>query len=295
METKSILRRCTDKLFGGLNMSWPVVILFAVGSAVVTFGALVVPAFINTSFIRIGETVEAWILFAVIIMANCKKPLESALKTFVFFLISQPLIYLFQVPFSWMGWGIFMYYKNWFILTILTFPAAFIGWYIKKKNLLSLLILAPVLCLLAFFCVDAFKTAFTHFPRYLVTALFCLGQILLYLYAFTSKIWQKLLGLAVPFALAAIFIIANSRVSLNATVFLPDDPVFSDKAVVTVADEEFVQISIDNTQDESMAVIQANRYGETTFEVKDGEKTYSYNINIYEDKDGHSQVEITKR
>lgn len=37
---------------------------------------------------------------------NSKDPLDSALKTFVFFLISQPLVYLVQVSFSEMGWGL---------------------------------------------------------------------------------------------------------------------------------------------------------------------------------------------
>ena len=78
MENKNILRRFTDKLFGGLNMSWPVVIIFAVATAVVTAVFLIVPVFQNTSFIRMGETMEAWVLFAIIIMSNCKKPLESA-------------------------------------------------------------------------------------------------------------------------------------------------------------------------------------------------------------------------
>lgn len=54
-----------------------------------------------------GETLEAWVFFAVIIIANAKSSLDSALKTFVFFLISQPLIYLLQVPFTWQGWGSF--------------------------------------------------------------------------------------------------------------------------------------------------------------------------------------------
>ena len=97
-----------------------------------------------------GETLEEWIFFAVIIIANAQKALLTRrFKTFVFFLISQPLIYLLQVPFSWQGWGLFQYYKYWFILTLCTFPAAYIGWYIRKKNWLSLLILMPVLILLA--------------------------------------------------------------------------------------------------------------------------------------------------
>ena len=61
-------------------MSWRDVILFAVGTAVLTFIFLVVPIFKNTSFERMGVTFEAWIFFAVIIMANCKTPVESALK-----------------------------------------------------------------------------------------------------------------------------------------------------------------------------------------------------------------------
>ena len=124
---QSLLRRCTDKLFGGIDMKWWKVIVLAVASAVITFIFLVVPIFENTSFYNMGVTFEAWILLAVFIMANCKKPLESALKTFVFFLISQPLIYLFQVPFSNMGWGLFMYYRYWFYWTLLTFPMAFAG------------------------------------------------------------------------------------------------------------------------------------------------------------------------
>ncbi len=41
---------------------------------------------------------------------------------FFFFLISQPLIYLLQVPFSSMGFELFIYYKYWFIWTLLTIP-----------------------------------------------------------------------------------------------------------------------------------------------------------------------------
>ena len=88
-ENKNIFRRVTDKVYGGLPMGWPVVILYAVGTALLTTAFLLIPIFENTSFYRVGVTLEAWVFFAVIIMANCKKPLESALKTFVFFLISH--------------------------------------------------------------------------------------------------------------------------------------------------------------------------------------------------------------
>ena len=128
--SKQGLRRFVEKIYGGLNMSWPAVILFAVATAILSAVFLLVPIFRRTSFARMGETFEAWIFFAVIIMANCKKPLESALKTFVFFVVSQPLIYLIQVPFSEMGWGLFGYYRFWIVWTLLTFPMAYVGWYI---------------------------------------------------------------------------------------------------------------------------------------------------------------------
>ena len=292
---KSILRRCTDKLYGGLNMSWPVVILFAVSAALLTFAALMIPAFDHSSVRRIGETVEAWIFFAVIIMANCKKPLESALKVFVFFLISQPLIYLMQVPFSWMGWGLFQYYKHWFILTLCTFPAAFVGWYIKKRNWLSLLILLPVIGLLTYYYVDGFQTAFRHFPRLLLMAVFCLAQVLLYLYTFTEKLWQKLVGFFVPLAVVLVILLTGTPGEMSFTDFLPDNPTLSENAVVTVNDDDNTKIVISENSDESMIRVQTNHFGTIPFEIKDGDHTYRYEMEIYEGDDGSTKVRITPK
>ena len=294
MKQTSILKRWTDKLYGGLNMRWPAVILFAAAAAIVTAIFLIVPVFTNTSFYRMGVTFEAWIFFAVIIMANCKKPLESALKTFVFFLISQPLIYLLQVPFSELGWQLFGYYRYWFIWTLLTLPMAYIGWYIRKKNWLSLLILLPVLYLLTNDYVEAFGTAAKHFPRLLVTALFCLGQVLLYLYVFTEQLWQKLLGFFLPLAVVLAVLLLTPRLELNGTNFLPDEPVLSENAVVEVEEGGKAAISIENGQS-GIIRIRTEEYGSTDFTIRDGETEYRYTLVVYEDDDGHSQVKIVQR
>ena len=50
----NILRRLTDKLYGGLHMNWLAVILFAVGTAVLTAVFLIIPLFKDTSFERMG-------------------------------------------------------------------------------------------------------------------------------------------------------------------------------------------------------------------------------------------------
>lgn len=292
MENKPFFKRLTDTLYGGLSMSWPAVLLFAVGTAVLSACFLIIPVFQNTSFVRMGETVEAWIFFAVLIMANCKKPLEAALKTFVFFLVSQPLIYLLQVPFSWLGWGLFRYYKHWFILTLFTFPAAYLGWYIKKKSWLSLLILAPILGLLTYYYVDGFQTAARHFPRMLVMAVFCLAQVLLYLAAFSENLWQTLLGFLVPLAAVMVILFSTPQLDLNYTQFLPDDPPLTEEASVTLEDAELASVTLERIDSDSIVRIQGSRYGETSFTVLDGENSYRYTLRIFEDDAGHTQVTI---
>ena len=285
--------RLTDKLFGGIDMKWWKVIVFAAATAVVTFAFLFFPIFSGTSFMKMGETFEAWIFFAVIIMSNCKRPLESALKTFVFFLISQPLIYLFQVPFSDMGWGLFGYYRYWFFWTLLTFPMAFVGWYIRKKNWISLLILFPVIAGLTLTYVGYFQFTFKRFPYMLVGALFTLGQVILYLYVFTPKLWQRLVGFFVPLAVILTLTLTMSQVDLDSTVFLPEDPVLTEAAVAESDNNDLAEITVTNTGKDSMIRIKAHQYGTTEFTIKDSDKVYRYKLEIYEDDGGHPQTSIT--
>ncbi len=293
-DNTSFIRKFTYKLYGGLNMSWPAVIAFAAGSAVLTSVFLIVPVFRDTSFERMGVYFEAWFFLAIIIMANCKAPVESALKTFVFFLISQPLIYLIQVPFSAMGWSLFGYYKTWFIWTLLTLPMAFAGWYITKRNWLSVLILAPVLAFLGITAYQSGAHCIRHFPYLLVTTVFCLLQIILYLITFMPGI-RKLAGTAAVVIAVLIFALRNHPADINSSVFLPEDTVLSDSAVVVMNDDRDVQITIESTGEESMIHIRSDRFGDTDFSIKDGDNEYLYTARVYEDKSGHTQIQIDER
>lgn len=292
-ENKNIFRRITDKVYGGLPMSWPVVILYAVGAALLATAFLLIPIFENTSFYRVGVTFEAWIFFAVIIMANCKKPLESALKTFVFFLISQPLIYLMQVPFSWLGWGLFAFYRHWFLWTLLTFPMAFVGWYIKKRNWLSLLILTPVIGYLTFTCANAFLFAAKHFPYMLITALFCLLQVVVYLYTFTGKWLQRALGFFVPLAAVLAFALFTPQVNFQGNILLPGSPQISAGATAVSSRTDVAEISVEkDVMGYNSLLVQAHQYGSTDVQITDGDKHYDFTLEIYEDDTGHSQTRV---
>ncbi len=133
----------------------------------------------NTSFQQPGISFEFWIFAALFIILNCKKPLEAGIKTFLFFLISQPLIYLVQVPFSSMGFGLFSYYPRWFVYTVLTFPGGIVAHYLKKGNLLSLAVLSVANLLLCFELPSFFFPLTTQFPKYLITVLFIVFEIIL--------------------------------------------------------------------------------------------------------------------
>ena len=279
-------------MYGGLNMSWPAVILFAVGTAVLTSAFLIFPIFKDTSFNRMGVFFEAWIFFAVLIMANCKKPLESALKTFVFFLISQPLIFLLQVPFSSMGWGLFSYYRYWFIWTLATFPMAFVGWFITKRNWLSLIILAPVLAYLGSVLYESSLQCIRHFPH---LALFCLLQIILYLIAFLPDWKQKLAGILCAAITVIVLAFRTGSIDVNSTLFLPNDPALSDAAVVEMEGGSADEISLEDTGNDCMIHISAKQLGNTDFTIRDGETEYRYTAEIYEDEGGHVQINITER
>ena len=161
------------KWFGGIEMTWPRVLLLAVATAAYTALINQVPFLYDTSLRDIAVMPEAWVLFAVFITINCRTPWEAGLKCFVFFLVSQPLIYLIEVPFS--GWEIMGYYRNWIIPTILTLPGGAIAWLVKKKGWLGTAVLSVANVGLAALSVHYADAALHSGGHHALSSLFCLG------------------------------------------------------------------------------------------------------------------------
>ena len=162
------------KIFGGINLTWKKLIIFAICSGIYTAVMALIPALKYTSFHDITVSFEVWILFGIIIISNSKSAKDSALKCFIYFLISQPIVYLIQVPFSSMGFEIFKYYSYWFIWTILTIPMGYIGYQIKKNKWWGMLILVPILLFLGIHYYDYLKVMIYNFPYHLITIIFCI-------------------------------------------------------------------------------------------------------------------------
>ena len=238
-----------------------------------------------------GGDFGAWFVFALLIMPNSKSPLDSALKTFVFFLVSQPLIYLMQVPFSDMGWSIFSYYKNWIVWTLLTIPMAFVGWFLRKRNWLSLLILSPAIVFLAGTAASVLTDTFYEPPYLLVAGLFCLGQVAVYTFAFTENKWQKLAVLAAVIITAVIVVIKVGNVEISGQSVLPDGYSYSENAEISVEDSGIAAVELTDPK-EGFVYINGNKFGETKFTVTDGDKKDTFTLKLFREN-GLTQIDIS--
>lgn len=195
------------KLFGGIDMTWPKVIVFAVVAGIVTGLIALSPQLKYTSLHNITVNMEMWILLGLIVVLNSKSNLDAALKAFVFFLISQPIVYLVQVPFVVDGWGIFKYYGTWFIWTLLCFPMGYVEYFIKKDKWWSYLLLLPAILLLACLYAEYVIDFMFAYPFYVLSAIFCAACMVVFPLAFFENKKIRIAGVAVS---AALIIVATA-------------------------------------------------------------------------------------
>lgn len=247
------------KLFGEINLTWPKLIIFAVIAGVYTAIMALLPITKYTSFADISITFEVWILFGIFIIMNSKSAIDSALKCFVFFLISQPLVYLLQVPFSDQGFGLFRYYTYWFIWTVLTLPMGFIGYFMKKDKWWGLLILTPVLLLLGGLYLGFIQETVFGFPCHLLTCLFCFVTLLIYPICIFKNKKIRIAGVII----SAVIILTTSvigfanPVTYDTTLLSSDEITIDDSCNVYLADDKYGKVYIEYNEDIDDYLIEA--------------------------------------
>lgn len=199
-----------EKLFYGLNLTWPKLIIASIAIGVIVGLLMTVPALKDTSFTRIGVILYWWVLFGTIIITNSKSNIDSALKCFVFFLISQPLIYLTQILIGAADWSLMGFYQNWISWTIATLPMGFIGhWLIARKDIWSALVLAAAVGLVFVEALGEFNTAFSNFPQYFLSGIVCIVIIAVLLIGVLNTWKLRGISLAVAIVLALTFMYVN--------------------------------------------------------------------------------------
>ena len=266
------------KIFGGIDLTWKKLIIFTVIISVYTALINQVPFLYDTSFRDIAISFECWIFFGVIIIMNSKSNLDSALKCFVFFLISQPLIYLIEVPF--LGISIMSYYKNWVMWTIACLPMGYIGYYLKKDKWWGLFIIFPIMLIIGYFITKFSSMVIYAFPRHLLSYLFCIFELFLFPMVLFSDKKVRIIGIIIStivIAVSSVIGIKNS--TYNADIFCSNE-----------------EVSFDDTY---KAYFEDNKYGNIFIRYEKGIEDYCLGVSfkkagktkfILEDENGYKKI-----
>ena len=285
------------KLFGGIDLNWKKLIIFAIIAGVYTAIMAMLPITKNTSFADISISFEVWILFGIIIIMNSKSAKESSFKCFVFFLISQPLVYLTQDIINHSK--LFLtYYRFWVIWTIGTIPMGFVGYYMKKDKWWGLAILTPMLIFLGIHYSGFLGETLYYFPYHILSTLFCIVTLLLYPICIFNNKKVKKAGIIISLIIiiGMTFITFTNNTTYNTTLLVSDSEtgeVFDDSYKVYLEDEKIGKVYIE--YDESLEDYRVNaefrRAGITNLVLEDsnGNKT------IYEIDVKRNTYKITKK
>ena len=268
------------------DLTWKKLIIFACISGIYTAIMALIPITKDTSFRDIATTFEVWILFGIFIIMTSKSPKESALKCFVFFLISQPLVYIIQDIITHSSL-LKTYYLYWFIWTVLTIPMGYIGYYLKKDKWYGLLILTPILILLGFHSYGFLKETISFFPNHLLSFLFCIITMVLYPYFIFKDKKLKIIGISISVVIiiiSTLFVILGGNSTYNTTILSSGNNItFDNTYKVYLEDESYgsVYIIFNDDIDDYLVEAEFKRVGKTNFiiESPEGEK-YIYELTI---------------
>lgn len=208
------MRKLSD-LFGGLSMTWRRVCVCAAVIGVYVGVVNQIPFLQDTSFRDIAVTMEWWVLFALLIVTNCDRAMEAGVKCLVFFLISQPIIFLVELPTLGLEKALYYYLRIWLPISLLTLPGGEIAYFAKRQNALGAAILGVGNTVVALVGVSYALKLGSTFPRHFLTVVSCMGIMAVTVLGIQKK-WQlRLLSLAVTALLTAgilFFAVKSGRV-----------------------------------------------------------------------------------
>lgn len=201
-------------------MTWPKVTIFAVLIGIYTGVILMVPFLDETSFQDIGVTFEWWVFFAIIIVVNCTRSWEAALKCFVFFLISQPVVFLVQVPEIGFEMAWHYLFNYWFKAILLTLPGGFVAYFAKKQNPLGAVILGIGNSIIGLSGISFALSFAISFPHHLLSMIFCALAIIISTLGIQKHTRQRIISFAVTVVISASYFLLPFVTDIFHTVLM---------------------------------------------------------------------------
>ena len=248
------------KIFGGINLTWPKLIILAIVAGIYTAIMAMLPIAKDTSFSDLTVTFEVWIFFGIFIIMNSKSAKDSALKCFIFFLISQPLVYLVQDTINHSN--LFLtYYRFWVVWTIACIPMGFIGYYMKKDKWWGLLILAPMLLFTAVEFSGYLSRTMFSFPRHLLTTIFCMCALIIYPLAIFENKKIKITGVVISgMMIFLVVLVCIMKPPVYSTYILSNNEKyqFDDSYKAYLLDKKFGDLKIECDDETKDCMIHAN-------------------------------------
>ena len=180
-----------------------------------------------------------------------------------------------------MGWGLFAYYQNWVIPTLLTFPASFVGWYMKKDKWYSGIILSAGTSLLVLLGVGFARNFSESFPNHLLTVIYCFGIIPIFIFGIFKKKEPRIIT-AVITTIALVVILLTSGTTAQFEVY---NNTFLEENNIVLVGEPFISsvtgegkgdVELRKTDLGYVIKISGAKGKNYSFTITDNEKEYTF-------------------
>lgn len=141
-----------------------------------------------------------WIFLATTISVFSKTPLRASLNVFLFFLGMTISYHLYTVLFS--GFNPKSYMMIWYIITLITPILAFICWYAKSNNKISIIICNGILAVMMLF---SFGIGMWYFDfKSIIDTILFLGTIVVLYKNLKNSIYSLLIAIVLAFVFRMI-------------------------------------------------------------------------------------------